>query len=72
MNIIILGDANLCAEKWFSQKFLNKTVAKALQNTLARCGLTIAKVGPTFQSDHIRINGEVFGSALDHVYYFTL
>ena len=44
-------------------------MAKALQNTLARCGLTIAKVGPTFQSDHKRVNGEVFGSALDHVYY---
>ena len=69
MNMIILGDANLCADKWFSPKFLNKHVAKALQNTLARCGLKIADVGPTFQSDHQRIDGEVYGSALDHIYF---
>ena len=69
MNMIILGDANLCADKWFTSKFLNKQVAKALQNTLSRCGLKIADVGPTFQSDHLRIDGEVYGSALDHIYY---
>ena len=47
----------------------NKHVAKALQNTLARCRLKIADVGPTFQSDHQRIDGEVYGSALDHIYF---
>ena len=69
MNMMILGDANLCANKWFSTKFLNKNVAKALQNTLSRCGLKIADVGPTFQSDHIKVDGEMYGSALDHVYF---
>ena len=64
-----MGDANLCADKWFTSKFLNKQVAKALQNTLSRCGLKIANVGPTFQSDNLRFDGEVYGSALDHLYY---
>ena len=69
MNMMILGDANLCANKWFSTKFLNKNLAKALQHTLSRCGLKIADVGPTFQSDHIKVDGEMYGSALDHVYF---
>ena len=47
--------------------FLNKKVAKLLQNSLARCGLKIANVGPTFQSDHIKPSGDVCDSALDHV-----
>ena len=50
-------------------KFLNKSVAKLLQNTLRRCGLKIAKVGKTFQSDHIKPDGDVCDSALDHVYF---
>ena len=68
-NLLILGDANFCADRWHSPKFLNKKVARPLQNTLSRCGLKIADVGPTFQSDHLKIDGEVYGSALDHVYY---
>ena len=47
MNMIILGDANLCSKRWHSSKFPNKKVANALLNTLARCGLKIADVGPT-------------------------
>ena len=69
MNMLILGDANLCAKKRFLPKFVNKNVAKALQFTLSRCGMKIANVGPTFLSDHIKIDGEPFGSALDHIYY---
>ena len=40
-NLLILGDANLCADRWHSPKFLNKKVARPLQNTLSRCGLKI-------------------------------
>ena len=68
-NMIIFGDANLCANKWLSPDFGNKKVAKSLQRTLERCGLTIANVGATYQSDSIKPNGEVCVSALDHVYF---
>ena len=61
--------ANLCADKWLSPNFLNKKFAKSLQNTLSRCGLKVADIGPTFQSDHLKIDGEIFGSALDHVFF---
>ena len=47
---------------------MNKKVAKSLQNTLSRCGLKVADIGPTFQSDHLKIDGEIYGSALDHVF----
>ena len=50
-------------------KISNKKVANALLNTLARCGLKIADVRPTFQSDHLIIDGEIYDSALDHIYY---
>ena len=68
-NIIILGDANLCADRWHFPKFVNKKFAKSLQNTLSRCGLKVADIGPTFQSDHLKIDDDIYGSALDHVYY---
>ena len=67
-NMIILGDANLCADKWLSPDFQNKKVAKSLQRTLERCGLKIANLSPTYQSDSIKPNGEVCVSALDHIY----
>ena len=28
-----------------------------------------ANIGPTFQSDHVKTDGEVCDSVLDHVYY---
>ena len=62
-NIIIMGDANLCSDKWFSTDFGNKKVAKSLQCTLERCGLKIAKIVNTFQSDHLKSNGAICESA---------
>ena len=47
-NMIILGDANLCAEKWLATDFGNKKVSKSLQRTLERCGLKIANIGATY------------------------
>ena len=64
-----MGCANLCSDKWFSTDFGNKKVAKSLQCTLERCGLKIAKIGNTFQSDHLKSNGAICESAIDHVYY---
>ena len=46
-----------------------KEGCKALQCTIGRCGLKIAKLGSTFQSDHLKANGEACESSLDHIYY---
>ena len=53
-SVLVLGDANLCAEKWLHPDFLHQKVASSLQNYLRRTGLIIANVGPTFQSDHVK------------------
>ena len=31
--------------------------------------MKVADVGPTFLSDHLKIDGETYGSALDYIYY---
>ena len=33
------------------------------------CGLIIAEIGPTFHSEYIKVDGEIYGSSLDHVYF---
>ena len=66
-SVLVLGDANLCAEKWLHPDFLHQKVASSLQNYLRRTGLIIANVGPTFQSDHVKKSGNVCNSSLDHV-----
>ena len=66
--MIILGDANLCSNKWNNSKFLQKNVAAPLKIALDRCGLLFKDIGNTYQSDHIVANGSVPESALDHVY----
>ena len=67
-NLIITGDANLCAEKWQRSDYDHKGVANPLLQCLSRNGLDIQNVGYTFQSDNLRPDGSVSHSALDHVY----
>ena len=66
--IIILGDANLCSEKWTELNYVRKSVAKPLIQCLDQNGLRVQNVGPTFQADHIQSNGKVAESSIDHVY----
>ena len=49
MNMMILGDANLCADKWFYTKFLNKKCGKSTTTYLvkvwfenSRCGSNLS------------------------------
>ena len=65
--VIILGDANLCAEKWDEENYKRKSVAQPLIQCLSQNGLDINTVGVTFQADH-SANGKVAESALDHAY----
>ena len=68
--VIILGDANLCAEKWSEENYKRKSVAQPLIQCLNQNGMDINKVGVTFQADHSS-NGRVAESALDHAYTST-
>ena len=65
---IILGDANLCAEKWQNEDYIRKSVAQPLIQCLGQNGLRIQDVGLTFQADHMQKNGLVAESSIDHVY----
>ena len=67
-NSIILGDANICSEKWDDPNFGNKTVSEALRSTLTESGLTPRKLGNTFIADKQGENGNVISSAIDHIY----
>ena len=49
--IIILGDANLCSQKWNEPGFVNKNVAEVLKNMLEQEGLQCLDVGLTYQAD---------------------
>ena len=46
--VVILGDANLCSERWDSPTFLHKQVAEELKDTLVQCGLSQIKMGTTY------------------------
>ena len=66
--LIITGDANLCEERWKSEDFVKKSIAKPLLECREQNGLQIQRVGLTFQSDHAMASGAIPTSALDHVY----
>ena len=44
-HIVILGDANLCSQKWNDAGFVNRNVAEVLKNTLEQEGLKSLDVG---------------------------
>ena len=67
-NTIILGDMNLCSEKWKEVNFIYKNVANMLINTLEQCGLRERELGTTYTADGLNKNGDVVTSAIDHIY----
>ena len=68
-SLLILGDANLCTEKWSEPEYVHQLQAEELKSTLALCGLNIAKLGQTFLADRLSNKGEVISSSLDHIYF---
>ena len=60
----MMGDANLCYNKWRDVHFLNKKMALQLIGTLDANGLYSVPIGPTFTADHCLTE-----SWLDHVYH---
>ena len=67
--ILMLGDANLCSNKWRDLNFLNRKIANQLTETLDANGLICIPVGATFLANQCQMSGEFTESWLDHVYH---
>ena len=67
-NVIIIGDANLCTEKWDNAKLLHKKVSTILRNALEPNDLVSNNVGITYTADHTHGDNKYSESAIDHVY----
>ena len=65
-DVICLGDANLCANKWHDEKYQNKEQAEMVQNFLLETGScqTVKK----FTRSEIGRGGELSRSLIDHCY----
>ena len=70
--IVILGDANPDHNTWQDPNFLYPRVAEILIESLNQNGLTVLKLGNTYQANHALANGHVAESAIDHIYMLTL
>ena len=68
LNMIILGDLNLDANKWMESDFPHKKVTNILEDSLEENDLMISELGNTYQANHAPKNGEVAESAIDHIY----
>ena len=67
-NTIVMGDMNLCSDKWKEDNFLYKNISSILIETLDQCGLNERKLGTTFTADGLSKAGSVVTSAIDHIY----
>lgn len=65
---IVMGDANLCMEKWEEEDYPYRNLSSEVIGTLARCGMEAANIGTTYLADRLTPDGEVIVSALDHIY----
>ena len=61
--VVIVGDANLCSEKWNSPTFHLKQVADELKNTLVQCGLHLIPLGVTYIADRLNPENQEITSA---------
>ena len=66
--IILLGDANLCADQWDEETYYQFKLATELKSGLAQCGLENLELGKTYMADRLRKDGTIIESALDHIY----
>ena len=67
-SVIVLGDADLCCERWNSPTFLHKQVAKEIKDTITQCGMSLINLGTTYTADILGVDEQEITSALDHIY----
>ena len=65
--VIIMGDANLCSEKWGSPNFEYKSIAEELINTLEQCGLKARTMGKTYTADGASPDESIAMTSIDHI-----
>jgi hypothetical protein len=66
--ILIMGDANLCSQKWRSPLYKYRRISDELRETLAQCGLIQVELGPTYFADGLKEDGGEIRSSLVHIY----
>ena len=57
--IILLGDANLCADQWDEETYYQYKLATELKSGLAQCGLENLELGKTYMADRLRKDGTI-------------
>ena len=60
LQIIMMGDANLCAKKWKDKDFIHRAVAEEVISSLAQCGLSNMAIGNTYLADRLTKSGQTF------------
>ena len=68
-SLVLMGDANLCSEKWAEPDYVHQILAEEIKSTLALCGLKIAELGQTYLADRLSEQGNTIRSSLDHIYF---
>ena len=66
--IIMMGDANICANKWNDPQYKNHRVASELKSRLEENGLRSIYLGNTYLAENTTQSGKISESALDHIY----
>ena len=64
----MLGDANICANKWNNPQYRHHKVATELKNGLEQNGMMSIYMGNTYLADNMTQKGNIAESALDHIY----
>ena len=67
-NVIIMGDANLCSDKWNEPGYAKKNISKILRNTLDQNDMVTQDIGITYVADHAHKDNIFSESSIDHVY----
>ena len=67
-NLIVLGDVNICSNKWNDSGCKLKEIAEEIKSTLAQCGMEHIDLGFTYLADRTSVDGKPIESALDHIY----
>jgi hypothetical protein len=65
---IVMGDANLCMDRWKDANYTHNDLANEVLGTLAQSGMTPIELGPTYLADRLSPEGHIIESALDHNY----
>ena len=67
-DILMMGDANICTNKWNNPQYKHHRVVMELRSGLEQNGMKNIDIGNTYLADNTTQNGKIAESALDHIY----